>query len=140
MRRFALVAALVLALPFGASAQDLEGSLDRFAAAWTRGSAGGVAQLAASDGMVIELHGDAVGPLGHRQAAGLLKRVLDDLETHSLRADLARNVGGEPLRAYAELTWVSRMKGTSIPETRRIFLALLREDAGWRITQIRVLR
>lgn len=140
MKRAALLF-LTLAIGAGrAHAQEIEPTVDRFVRAWSRGDADAVAALAAHDGLVVELHGDAVGPLGGRQAAALLKRVLDDRETLSVRREAAQGVAGEPPRAFTEISWRSRMKGTSIPETFRVFLALVREDGGWRVTQIRILR
>ncbi|MBX6363826.1 MAG: nuclear transport factor 2 family protein [Gemmatimonadetes bacterium] len=140
-RRSIALVVLVLALAASrAHAQDLDQVLDRFAASWAKGDAVTIAQLVARGGMSIDIDGTPIGPLSRRQAAALLRRIFDDRETVVIRAGSAQVVGGAPPRAFGEIAWSARSRGTTIPERATVFLALVREDDGWRITQIRVLR
>lgn len=144
MRRLLLMLALALpglawtALP--AAAQNLEQSLNRVAAAWHRGDAGAITELGAAAGISIDVDGSTVGPLGPRQAAAVLRRVFEDRESVGVRTSLTRAVGGEPARAFGELTWEVRSRGTTIPEQAKLFVALVHESGQWRITEIRLLR
>lgn len=131
---------LLLAVAAPLHAQELERALDRFANAWAHGDAAAVAALAARSGLSIDVDGGPVGPLGARQAAAMLRRLFDEHETVLLRAGLAQVVGGAPPRAFGELAWLTRTRGTTIPERSTVFLALVHENDGWRITQIRLLR
>ena len=143
MRRvLALAAALLLAAAGSARAQDLEQVLDRFAAAWHRGDAVAIAGLVSRSGVSIDIGGQGgqVGPLGVRQAAAVLRRILDERETTVVRAGIAQVVGGSPPRAFGEVVWNARSRGTTENEKATIFLALVRERDGWRINQIRLLR
>jgi hypothetical protein len=50
-------------------------------------------------------------------------------------------VSGSPRRAFVELAWTIRARGTTIPERYKIFLALVNDDRdAWRITEIRLLK
>jgi hypothetical protein len=142
MRRHTLVLAggLLLLLAGGVRAQQLERVLDHFAAAWARGDAAGIAALVSRAGVSIDPGNGSVGPLGARQAAAMLRRIFDDRETTVVRAGTAQIVGGAPPRAFGEIAWAARSRGTTESENATVFLALIRERDGWRITQIRLLR
>ena len=137
--------ALALVLGAGGSAQaqgaaELERVLERLGAAWARGDAGALVDHASAEGMSLELNGGATGPLARRQAAAALRRLFDGGDTEGVRAGMAHVVGGTPARAFGEMAWVFRPDGTSEPERRRVFVALVEEDGAWRVTQIRLLR
>jgi hypothetical protein len=140
--RIALVSALlfVLVSARAASAQELDLALDRIAAAWHKGDAAAITALAARAGISIDSDGNPVGPLGPRQAAAVLRRVFDDRESLGARNIMTRDVGGEPARAFGEIGWTARAKGTTIPERATIFVAFVREDGAWRVTEIRIMR
>jgi hypothetical protein len=149
MRRLHLSAALLLALlgpailaaaPRAAEAQSLDQTLERIAAAWHRADAGTIARLAASAGISLNFDGQAVGPLPPRQAAAGIRRVFEDRESLGVRSNMSRTVGGSPPRAFGEINWTTRARGTTIPERATIFVALVLEDERWRITEIRLIR
>lgn len=141
-RTTTLIALLLLGLAATARAQEaeIEQVLGRLGTAWARGDAAALAGLAARAGVSIEILGDRVGPLSPRQAAAVLRRIFDNRETVTLRHGMAQVVGGMPPRAFGELAWVARADGTTIPERATIFVALVREEDEWRVTQIRLLR
>jgi len=141
-RAWALAVLLLLASAGSAFAQELEQVLDRFAAAWHRGDAVAIVGLVSRSGVSIDLGGAGgqVGPLGVRQAAAVLRRIFDQRETTVVRAGVAQVVGGSPPRAFGEVVWSARSRGTTENEKATIFLALVRESDGWKINQIRLLR
>lgn len=143
---WAALTALAMLLP-GATAlsgqqpaRDLDRFVERIAAAWGRGNVGPIVAHASPEGLTLELGDAAVGPLTSRQAAAELRRLFERHETVQVRVGTTRVVGGSPPRAFGELTWRFRVEGTTIPETRTVFFALVEEDGAWRLTQIRVLR
>lgn len=123
-----------------AQAAELERVLDRLASSWARGDANSLASFGARNGISLDLDGEPIGPLTRRQAAAVLRGLFVGRTTDSLSPGLARVVGGQPLRAFGELSWTVRSQGTTIPERTTVFLALVWEGENWRITQIRLLR
>jgi hypothetical protein len=47
---------------------------------------------------------------------------------------------GENKRAFVELTWVTRARGTSIPDSTTVLFSLELDQEQWRITEIRLMR
>jgi ketosteroid isomerase-like protein len=142
MMRFLLLALVILAGPAAGRplhAQELEQVVQSTAAAWGRGDAAAVVALAARGGIAVDVDGNGGGPVAARQAAAMLRRIFDDRETVELRTGTARVVDGSPARGYGEFVWAARARGTSIPERRTVFIGFVRQDDGWRITQIRMM-
>lgn len=139
-RALLLAAALTLMGVAPAAAQDLGPVLQRVASAWHKADARAVAALGAEAGISLDVDGSTVGPLGARQAAAVLRRVFDDRESISAARRVTRTVGGDPARAFGEITWTTRARGTTIPERATIFVAFVREGEAWRITEIRLMR
>jgi len=135
-----LALAFMLLVIAPAAAQDLTPALQRVAAAWHKGDARAVAALAAEAGVSLDVDGSTVGPLAERQAAAVLRRVFGDRESVSATPRVSRTVGGEPARAFGEISWTTRARGTTIPERATLFVAFVREDDAWRITEIRLMR
>jgi hypothetical protein len=133
----ALVAAAAMPRPL--HAQELEQITQRMAAAWGRGDAGAITGLAARSGISVDVDGSGGGPVSPRQAAAMLRRIFDERQTVDVRTGNTRIVGGSPPRGFGEFVWSARARGTSIPERRTVFIAFVREDEGWRITQIRLM-
>lgn len=137
---FVALALLLVAGSRPAAAQELRPLLERVANALQRGDVGGIAALAANAGMSLDVDGRNVGPLGQRQTAAVLRRLFEDREAVTTRVSTIREVGGDPARAFGEITWSTRARGTTIPERATVFVALVREENGWRVTEIRLLR
>lgn len=133
-------ALLSLATSVPAAAQELQPVLQRVASAWHGGDAGALAGLGAKAGISLDVDGSTVGPLGRRQAAAVLRRVFDDRESVSAAPRVGRTVGGDPARAFGEITWTTRARGTTIPERATLFVAFVSENDAWRITEIRLMR
>lgn len=141
VRPLALAFLVLLGASGSAIAQDrdLERTLQRLARSWARGDAAGVAALMTRAGLSLHIDGAPVGPVAPRQAAAVLRSVFEQQETIRLSVASSRVVGGAPVRAFGELTWLSHVKGTQIPLRATVFLALIREENGWRVTQIRLM-
>jgi hypothetical protein len=141
-RVVALSVGLLLSFAAVASGQEVELDrvLDRLATSWARGDAHTLAAFIANSGISLDIDGEPIGPLTSRQAAAVLRNLFVGRTTDSLRPGLARVVGGQPLRAFGELSWIVRTQGTTIPIRTTVFLALVWEGNAWRITQIRLLR
>lgn len=139
MRRRALLAAVLLTAggSTGVGAQTLEPVVQRIAAAWNKNDAAAITAFAAKQGVSLQLSGDRVGPLPARQAAAALRSLFDKVETVSTQAGIAKEIPGEPRRAFLELGWISRPPGTSETSRATVFFALVLEDGSWRITEIR---
>jgi hypothetical protein len=137
----ALLALGLLLLPGAAAAQEAQLSrvLDRIAGHWAQGEAAQIAALISRSGVSLDIDNGATGPVSARQAAAVLRQVLSGREAGTLRVRSARVVGGNPPRAFGELAWQFRARGTTIPEHTTVFIALAWEQESWRITQIRFL-
>ncbi len=136
----ALPVLLALAVGMPASAQELAPAMNRLVQAWQKGDVGALSELAAASGISLSLEGQRVGPLQPRQANSALRRLFEQRETISAKAGMAKEVGGDPRRAFVELAWVTRPRGTTIPHETTVFFALEREGNAWRITEIRLIQ
>ncbi|MGH7466086.1 MAG: hypothetical protein ACREK1_12970 [Longimicrobiales bacterium] len=139
IRAFVLAAVLLTAAG-SASAQRLDRVLQHVATAWHKGDVRTITTLGAREGISLDVDGSTVGPLGRRQSAAVLRRVFDDRESLSAVPRVSRTVGGQPARAFGEVTWTTRARGTTIPERATLFVAFVHEGDGWRITEIRLMR
>lgn len=145
--RAAWTAAALLALtalaaaPRTAAAQepdDLARVVDRLATHWLRGDAGGLVALGAPDGLELDVHGHAVGPVTGRRAAAALRHLFQAQRTVAVRHGPPSRVGGTDNRAFAELTWEVRSEGARISERHTVFVGFVRESSGWKVSQIRI--
>jgi hypothetical protein len=87
----------------------------------------------------MNVAGQPAGPLAHRQAAAMLRRMFSDRETVSVTLSSKKVLPGKPARAYLELLWTRRIRGTTIPGRATVFVAVVQEAEAWRITEIRLL-
>lgn len=137
----AALAAILITVPAAAQgSDDLDGLLDTLAVLWTRGDAAALASHGAEMGLDLEVHGQTIGPLQGRRAAAALRQLFGTQETVSVRTGSAARIVGAEDRAFGEFIWVVRMPGADVTENNRIFVALVREKDGWRVSQIRILR
>jgi hypothetical protein len=131
------LALLSLAPASALRAQDLEPLVERVTSAWKRGDASAIASFASGDGVSLDIGGARVGPLPPRQAAAALRKLFESVETVSVRSGMAKHVSGSPKRAFVEINWTTRLRGTTVPQRSTVFLALVLERDRWRVTEIR---
>lgn len=132
-----MLALLAFAPAAHASAQDLDPLVQRVTSAWKRGDASAIASFISGDGVSLEIGGARVGPLPPRQAAAALRKLFDGVETVSVHSGMAKLVSGSPKRAFVEINWTTRARGTTVPMRSTIFIALILEGDRWRVTEIR---
>jgi hypothetical protein len=142
MTRALVLTLSLLAVASSAHAQGIRPAAQHIAQAWQRGDVNTIGNLAATNGLSLDVGGERVGPVDSRRAAAILKRVLDldDRETMSVSVGSAREMHGETKRAFVELTWVTRSRGTSIPDSTTVLFSLELVQEQWRITEIRLMR
>lgn len=140
MKRVLLVASGLLLAAQPTRGQDLEPLVQRITRAWTNADAGAIASLASSQGISLDIGGARVGSLPARQTAAALRKLFENFETLSARAGMHRVVAGSPRRAFVEITWTTRSRGTTQPERSKIFVGLTLEQDVWRVTEIRHIR
>jgi hypothetical protein len=138
-----LAALVVIALTASAErghAQQLDGVMKNFTAAWTRKDEKAVAALIAREGASIESDAGRFGPLGARQAAAVLRLLFDERSTVDVRLRQTQRVGGNPQKAFAELVWMTLAPETTEPMRIVVFVEfVLERENTWRITRIRLL-
>ena len=131
---------VVALAPAPAEAQQPLGEfLETVAGLWAEGDARAIGAYTSRSGTDLEIAGASMGSLDGRQFTGALRRVFDDHITISVVASMTRAVHGVEDRAFGELAWEVRPAGATMPDTVVVFLALVREPVGWRLTQIRIL-
>jgi len=135
-----LLTLLLAGSPGAVTGQELGKFTERLTLAWMRGDAGGIAGLIADRGVSMNVEGELAGPLATRQAGAVLRRVFSDVETISVTLASRKVLPGTPARAYLELLWTRRARGTTIPDRATVFVAVVQEGDNWRITDIRLLQ
>jgi len=140
IRRALVVMFAGIASAVPATAQSLERVVERFADTWARGDAAALTALASKKGVAFDIDGKPMGPVASRQASAVLRRVFNERETVQVRILFQEVVGGQPPLAFAEINWMTRVHGTTIPEKTTVFVALVLEEDRWRVTQIRFVK
>ncbi len=140
MRRVLSLSVALLAIASSASGQAIGPAAQRLAAAWERGDVNTLGEQVARAGLSLDVGGERIGPVTGRMATAALKRLFDDRETVSAEVGSAREMRGESRRAWVELTWVTRSRGTSIPDSTTVLFSLEFDGERWRITEIRLMR
>src|SRR4051794_17109917 len=139
-----LLCAIALLAPRALAGQGrtapLEGFVASVARLWQAGDAARPSQLAPADGrMVLDLGTGDAGAVEARHAAAALRDLFRDRTTLSVRAAQVTVAGGEPLRGFGELGWVSRPRGVTDSESLTVYVGAVWEPGGWRIRELRVL-
>jgi hypothetical protein len=106
---------------------------------WQRGDAGALVDLGAGTGLQLEIQGMMLGPLEGRRAAAALRQLFREHQTVDVRSGPLTRVAGSEDRGFVELDWWTRPAGGITVEHTTVFVGLVREPAGWRVSQIRVL-
>lgn len=119
----------------------LEAFVARVAHLWEAESASALAELAPRSGRILlQVGGGSGGEVGGRHAAAALRALFSERETVSIRPARVTAAGGAPPQGFGELTWVSRTRGVTTPETSTVYVGAVREGGGWRIRELRVLQ
>jgi hypothetical protein len=142
--RTLLLLALALCAPRAAAAQQpapLEGFVATVSRLWAAGDAGGLVQLAPEDGrIVLDLGDGRSGAVEGRHVAAALRDLFGRRDNVSARPTQVTLAGGQPVRGFGELAWVSRPRGVTDAETATVYVGAVWEGGRWRIREIRLLR
>jgi hypothetical protein len=89
----------------------------------------------------IRLQMDRVGHAGlsSRQAVASLRDYLRGYDGGRTVVARTAPVEGSSDRGFAEILWSARVAGTSQIVQRTLFVGLVREPAGWRVEEVRIL-
>jgi hypothetical protein len=143
VRRVLLLLGLLLLPSAPLAAQDgarLESFIAQVARLWEAEDASAIAELAPRGGRLLLQVADAGGgEVGGRHAAAALRALFADRKTVSIRPARTTLAGGRPLQGFGELTWVSRPRGTTAPQSLTVYVGVVWEGEGWRIRELRVL-
>lgn len=132
-----LVAATV-AGPGAAAQEAVEAAAGAFARQWAGGDLEQIGDALHADGVRVSLAGERANLVSVRQALAGLREFHAGHELGGATVARVAEVGGVPLRAFAEISWAASAAGTSEPSEYLIFVGFIREDEAWRITEIRV--
>ncbi len=121
--------------------QVLAETAARFAGYWADGRVEEVSALLASSGVVLHLAERPGGmPLPRRRAVAALRDFLRGFRTMEVEVNRVVETGGIPPKGFAEIRWVAVPAGTSQPVAAAVFVGFEQEEAGWRVSELRLLR
>lgn len=130
----------VVVLHANAHAQNVTTFVNSVATAWERGDVDAITSMSARQGIAFNVDDTHVGAVSGRQAGAVLRRVFEDTRTIRATTASAKLLPGSDVRAYGEIVWERRTRGTTRAERINVFVALERAADGWHITEIRVMR
>ena len=125
--------------PAACLGQDLEQAAAQIAAQWAAGDVSRLQSRFSQNGVRLQWEARPLGALSPQHAGASIREYLRNREAASARVSRVGEVGGEPLRGFAEIRWESRIRGMSEMVTRTIFVAFVYEDGAWLVAEIRVL-
>lgn len=136
----AAAAALAPASPaLPAQVPALESVAARVAELWREGDAAGIAELAASGGVRLQLLEHHHLPMHGRRATAALRAFFPLRRGGAVHVARVAEVGGEPRRGFAEIQWTTAVAGALRPERLTVFVGFVVEEQSWRVSEIRVL-
>lgn len=129
-----------MGVPAYSAQASLEDTAGRFAGLWSSADIGRIGDLLVPDG--IRLH---LGEVGHhdlapRQALAALRDFLRAHRSNGARMDRVSEVGGQPPRGFAEITWEAVAQGTTEMLRYTVYVGFILEDESWHISELRVFR
>jgi hypothetical protein len=139
--RPALVVGALLALVASSvecRAQSLEEAASNFARRWDAGEAAGLESSLSRVGVRFQWESRPADALDPGHAAASIREYLQSRVGVATRVTRVEEVGGDPPTGYAEFRWESRIQGTSDMLSRTVFVAFVREDGAWLVTEVRV--
>ncbi len=134
-----LSAAVGAGAPAVCLGQGLEQAAAGFARQWADGDVSRLQSRFSESGVSIQWESRPLGTLSPRRAGASIREYLENREAASADVSRVGEVGGAPLRGFAEIRWESRMRGGSEMVTRTVFVAFVYEDGDWRVAELRVL-
>ncbi|MEX2572216.1 MAG: hypothetical protein WD737_13035 [Gemmatimonadota bacterium] len=139
----AVIATGLLHLPLYAQTTrpgvPLEDFVQEVARLWGDGDVGSlVGLLPAEDPLLLDA-GSGIESANPRHAAAALRALFAAHETMGATAVRVTVSSTSPARGFGELAWIYRARGAPGEQSRSVYVAVLQEQGGWRITELRVM-
>ena len=145
MRRWYALAALLLFAILGArpAAAQRAAPLDQFireiAYHWSGGDVRAIAELMPEEAQLLVDTGRGTEAVDARHAAAALRSLFSDRESVAVRPQRVTMAGGRPPRGFGEIAWSYRGRGVSSVQTRSVYVGVVWTEAGWRISELRLM-
>jgi hypothetical protein len=136
---------LSVAFVLPAAAQDSPGEIpldtfvDRVAGLWAGADVEALVGLISESEPLLLDAGSGTQSANSRHAAAALRALFAENETVAVRTVRVTMASASPIRGFGELTWTFRTRGTPIDQSRSLYVAALREDGSWHITELRLM-
>lgn len=146
MKRILVLCALILLGATPLRAQDaaaamapLESFVEEFARIWAAGDVDAILAMIGEGEPLLLDTGSGTSTANNRHVAAELRSMFGQRETADLQAVRITVAGSDPLNGFGELTWSFRERGAPAEQQRLVYVAAVREGAGWRIFELRLL-
>jgi hypothetical protein len=138
-----LAACWMYAAPGAARAQDapapLEPFVEQVARLWLSAEVGALVELLPADNRLLLDTGSGIEPANSRHAAAALRALFAERETIAARPARVTVASAQPPRGFFELAWTFRARGAPGEQSRSVYVAVLWEERGWRISELRLM-
>lgn len=136
----ALLVARPAAAQRGPTPTPLEGFIREVAYLWSGNDVRALEALMPDGAEILLDTGDGMEAVQPRHAAAALRALFSGRQSVSARPVRATFAGGRPPQGFGELTWSFRSRGSPTAQTGSVYVGVVWGDAGWRITELRVMR
>lgn len=124
----------------GAAARvPLETFVQQVSHLWSESDVGGLMELASDQGKLVLDTGSGTEMVNGRHAAAALRALFADRQNVSVRPVRITLAGGSPPRGFGELSWTFRTRAAPGPQTRSLYVGVVREGSSWRLSELRIL-
>ena len=138
-----LLSTLFVVRPLPAQVPDVEEPLETFVQEivrlWEAADVQALVDLIAEEDQIILDTGTGIENANSRHAAAALRALFAESETVGARAVRVTLASTTPPRGFGEVAWTFRTRGAPLEQSRSIYVAAARQDAGWRITELRLM-
>jgi hypothetical protein len=106
---------------------------------WSGGDARALAELMPAEAQVLLDTGRGMEAVETRHAAAALRELFAGRESVSVRPVRVTVAGSRPPRGFGELAWSFRNRGAPGAQTGSVYVGVIWSDAGWRISELRLM-
>ncbi len=131
-----LLLCLLLALPLQSS---LEAEAASFAHAWRAGDLQTLTTMMVPEGIRLHVQDQKHLRISPRQVRASLRDYLEAHPGGQTTVTRVSRVAADPTQGFAEIRWETRPAGASAPVVLTVFVAFVRQDENWAVTEIRIL-
>jgi hypothetical protein len=106
---------------------------------WLSGDVAALVELIPEADQLILDTGTGIENANSRHAAAALRALFSESETLATRAVRVTVASTSPPKGFGELSWTFRSRGSPGEQSRSIYVAAARENASWKITELRLM-